>query len=107
MNYVLHNSHDGSLNARPAFIAHLLFRLPSFVLTLDFIPGAADNTDSDLGEHALKVLVVEETICRLDIPAHRLFPENSRLRCHSERLEISYQIVVRDSCACLYLFVAK
>ena len=89
--HVLHDAHDSSLDGEATGVVVLLLCLLALLVAFDLVAGA-DDTNLDLDELTLEVLVEREAIARVDFTAHRLLHEESCLWCHRKRLQVASQI---------------
>lgn len=69
--YILHDAHNSRLDSEATGIVVLLLSLLSLLVAFDFVAGT-DDSDLDLDELALEVLVKGEAIARVDVTASTL-----------------------------------
>lgn len=80
---LLHNTHDGGLDAKLSRVVIFLFGFAALAVALNFVT-AADDADFDLDKFSLEAFVEEELIGRLYILGHRLFDQDARLGCYGK-----------------------
>src|SRR5438034_1182917 len=103
-NPLLHYAYDRSLNAPATFIIHFFFGVHPFVRIFHLVPATAYNPNLYLCVHALKLIIVEEPVCGLDILAHGVLLENACFRGNSQRLKVPCEVGIRNICFGLYFF---
>ena len=93
--YVLHNSHNCSLDTEPSRVVILLLGFASLTIALDLV-AAADDTNLDLDEFALETFVEGESVGRFHILGHGLLDQDARLGRYGKRLQVSDVITRRN-----------